>query len=58
MRDIFTYLLIGLIVIGLLLILIWQNRKDKRKFVDKLNQDYKKYDKHTDDKDPDDLKSD
>lgn len=54
---IWSYLLIGGGIVVLLLLLVLQNRKDKRKFIDTLNQDYKKHDKHEDDKDPDDLKA-
>ncbi len=57
MQKIWSYLLIGGGIVVLLLLLVLQNRKDKRKFIDTLNQDYKKHDKHKDDEDPDDLKT-
>ena len=56
MQIIWSYFLIGSGLVVLLLLLAMQNRKDKRKFIDTLNQDYKKDEKHKDDNDPDDLK--
>lgn len=58
MKDTILYLLIGIAVIVLLIILNRLNKKDKKKFIDNLNQDYKRHDQHRDDKDPDDLKND
>jgi len=58
MKDTILYLLIGIAVVLMLIILYQLNRRDKKRFIDNLNRDYKRHDRHRDDKDPDDLKSD
>lgn len=48
----------GLVLIALLLLLIFRNKKDKKELENQLNQDYHKPPRHPNEEDPEDVKGD